>query len=149
VCSEGSNLEEEVWDPTSFAKNRDRLLEADVAKQFLTQAVEQAGAQGLTSDEHFTVDGTLVEAWARNGIGGMVLFPKFSEVDKERRMEGRSLTFWARSRVLVTGGSATKGGRAPKANPPHWNKIYARVTRRKGCLGLNKQVGTLYEGISA
>jgi hypothetical protein len=59
------------------------------------------------------------------------------------------LTFWARSRVLVTGGSATKGGRAPKANPPHWNKIYARVTRRKGCLGLNKQVGTLYEGISA
>src|SRR5205814_1025262 len=42
----------------------DRLLEADVAKEFLTRVVEQARAKGLTSDEHFTVDGTLVEAWA-------------------------------------------------------------------------------------
>ncbi len=47
-----------------FTKNRDRLLEAAVAKQFLAQVVEQAGAKGLTSDEHFTVDGTLLEAWA-------------------------------------------------------------------------------------
>jgi hypothetical protein len=143
------NTDEEVWDPTSFTKNRDGLLEADVAKQFLAEVVVQAGAQGLTSDEHFPLDGMLMEAWARNGIAGMVLFPKFSEIDKERRMEGRSLTFWARSRVLVTGGSATKGGRAPKAKPPHWSKIYARVTHRKRCLGPNKQVGTLYEGISA
>jgi hypothetical protein len=47
-----------------FTKNRDRLLEADVAKQFLARVVAQAGAKGLTSDEHFTVDGTLLEAWA-------------------------------------------------------------------------------------
>jgi len=60
----GLNLDEEVWDPTSFTKNRDRLLEADVAKEFLAQIVAQAGAKGLTSDEHFTVDGTLLEAWA-------------------------------------------------------------------------------------
>jgi transposase len=60
----GLNLDEEVWDPTSFTKNRDRLLEADVAKEFLARVVAQAGAQGLTSDEHFTVDGTLLEAWA-------------------------------------------------------------------------------------
>src|SRR5437763_14658438 len=60
----GMNLDEEVWDATSFTKNRDRLLEADVAKQFLAQVVEQARAQGLTSNEHFTVDGTLLEAWA-------------------------------------------------------------------------------------
>jgi transposase len=60
----GLNLDEEVWDPTSFTKNRDRLLEADVAKEFLAHVVAQAGAQGLTSDEHFTVDGTLLEAWA-------------------------------------------------------------------------------------
>ena len=60
----GLNLDEEVWDPTVFTKNRDRLLEADVAKQFLGQVVEQARAKGLTSDEHFTVDGTLLEAWA-------------------------------------------------------------------------------------
>src|SRR5438094_5142435 len=60
----GLNLDEEVWDATSFTKNRDRLLEAAVAKQFLAQVVEQARAQGLTSNEHFTVDGTLLEAWA-------------------------------------------------------------------------------------
>jgi transposase len=60
----GLNLDEEVWDPTTFTKNRDRLLEADVAQEFLTQVVAQARAQGLTSDEHFTVDGTLLEAWA-------------------------------------------------------------------------------------
>ena len=60
----GLNLDEEVWDPTVFTKNRDRLLEAAVAKQFLVQVVEQARAKGWTSDEHFTVDGTLLEAWA-------------------------------------------------------------------------------------
>jgi transposase len=60
----GLNLDEEVWDATSFTKNRDRLMDADVAKKFLAQVVERARAQGLTSDEHFTVDGTLLEAWA-------------------------------------------------------------------------------------
>src|SRR5579863_3538268 len=60
----GLNLDEEVWDATTFSKNRDRLLEAEVAKQFLAQVVKQARAKSLTSDEHFTVDGTLLEAWA-------------------------------------------------------------------------------------
>jgi transposase len=60
----GLNLDDEVWDATVFTKNRDRLLEADIAKEFLAQVVEQARARGLTSDEHFTVDGTLLEAWA-------------------------------------------------------------------------------------
>jgi len=60
----GLNLDEEVWDATVFSKNRDRLLEAEVAKLFLAEVVEQARVQSLTSDEHFTVDGTLLEAWA-------------------------------------------------------------------------------------
>jgi transposase len=60
----GLNLDEQVWDATSFTKNRDRLLEAAVAKEFLAQVVERARAAGLISDEHFTVDGTLLEAWA-------------------------------------------------------------------------------------
>jgi transposase len=60
----GLNADDQVWDPTVFTKNRDRLLEAEVAKEFLAQVVAQAGAKGLTSDEHFTVDGTLLEAWA-------------------------------------------------------------------------------------
>ncbi len=60
----GLNLDEEVWDATTFTKNRDRLLEAEIAKLFLAEVVEQARTRGLTSDEHFTVDGTLLEAWA-------------------------------------------------------------------------------------
>jgi IS5 family transposase len=60
----GLNLDEAVWDATTFTKNRDRLLEAAVAKEFLAQVVEQARVAGLISDEHFTVDGTLLEAWA-------------------------------------------------------------------------------------
>ena len=60
----GLNADDDVWDATVFTKNRDRLLEAEVAKEFLARVVEQARAKGLTSDEHFTVDGTLLEAWA-------------------------------------------------------------------------------------
>jgi transposase len=60
----GLNADDEVWDPTTFTKNRDRLLQAEVAKMFLALVVAQASAEGLTSDEHFTVDGTLLEAWA-------------------------------------------------------------------------------------
>jgi transposase len=60
----GMNLDEPVWDVTVFTKNRDRLLEGDVAREFLCEVVEQARQKNLTSDEHFTVDGTLIEAWA-------------------------------------------------------------------------------------
>src|SRR5437899_7580644 len=60
----GLNADDEVGDATVFTKNRNRLLEADVAKEFRARVVAQAWAQGLTSDEHFTVDGTLLEAWA-------------------------------------------------------------------------------------
>jgi transposase len=60
----GMNLDDAVWDATTFTKNRDRLLEAAVAKEFLAQVVERARGARLISDEHFTVDGTLLEAWA-------------------------------------------------------------------------------------
>ena len=60
----GMNLDEAVWDVTVFTKNRDRLLDGDVAREFLCEGVKQAREKNLTSDEHFTVDGTLIEAWA-------------------------------------------------------------------------------------
>jgi transposase len=60
----GMNLDDQVWDATTFSKNRERLLEADVAKLFLNEVVKQARAKGWASNEHFTVDGTLLEAWA-------------------------------------------------------------------------------------
>lgn len=58
------NLEEKSFDHSTFSQNRDRLLEHDVAGQFFRGVVEEARAAGLMSDEHFTVDGTLIEAWA-------------------------------------------------------------------------------------
>ena len=60
----GLSMEDEVWDHSTFSKNRDRLLDADIVAKFFVQIREQARAQGLLSDEHFTVDGTLIEAWA-------------------------------------------------------------------------------------
>jgi transposase len=60
----GLNMDDAVWDVTVFTKNRDRLLKADVARKFFGLVVEQAQALGLMSDEHFTVDGTLLEACA-------------------------------------------------------------------------------------
>jgi transposase len=58
------SLDEESFDHSSFTRNRDRLLVHDVAKEFFRTVVEQARAAGLLSDEHFSVDGTLIEAWA-------------------------------------------------------------------------------------
>jgi hypothetical protein len=52
------------WVPTTFTKNRDRLLQGEVAAEFFDAVMGQARAAGLLSDEHFTVDGTLLEAWA-------------------------------------------------------------------------------------
>jgi transposase len=60
----GLNMDEPVWDVTVFTKNRERLLKADIAKQFFRLVAEQAKALNLMSDEHFTVDGTLLEACA-------------------------------------------------------------------------------------
>ena len=60
----GLDLDSPVWDVTVFTKNRDRLLEGEVATAFFAQVLAQAKAHHLLSDEHFTVDGTLIEAWA-------------------------------------------------------------------------------------
>ena len=60
----GLNMDDPVWVPTVFSKNRDRLLEGDIAREFFHEIVEMARRRQLLSDEHFTVDGTLLEAWA-------------------------------------------------------------------------------------
>ena len=60
----GLDMDDAVWDATTFSKNRDRLLEGDIAHEFFAAIGEQARAKGLLSDEHFTVDGTLLEVWA-------------------------------------------------------------------------------------
>jgi transposase len=60
----GLNMDEPVWVATVFSKNRDRLLEGDIAERFFDGVLKQAREADLLSDEHFSVDGTLIEAWA-------------------------------------------------------------------------------------
>ena len=60
----GLEMDDAVWDATVFSKNRERLIEADVSQQLLLAVVEQARVGQLLSEEHFTVDGTLIQAWA-------------------------------------------------------------------------------------
>ena len=60
----GLPMDAPVWDATVFSKNRDRLLEGDIAPRFLAAELTHKRVCGLLSDEHFSVDGTLIEAWA-------------------------------------------------------------------------------------
>jgi transposase len=60
----GLSMEDAVWDVTVFTKNRDRLLDGDIARRFLTELLADPAIKPLLSDEHFSVDGTMIEAWA-------------------------------------------------------------------------------------
>jgi transposase len=101
----GLNLDDAVWDATTFTKNRDRLLEAAVAKEFLAQVVELAQGARLTSDEHFTVDGTLLEAWA-----SMKSFrPKDSKQDPPEDPGNPTVDFHGQTRSNQTHESTTDG----------------------------------------
>src|SRR4051794_9234357 len=60
----GLGVDEPVWVPTVFTKNRDRLLEAEVARKFLAELLCHKEVRALLSDEHFSVDGTQIAAWA-------------------------------------------------------------------------------------
>lgn len=60
----GLNLDDDIWNATTFTKNRDRLLEGEIAERFFAEILAMAKKEGLVSQEHFTVDGTIIEAWA-------------------------------------------------------------------------------------
>lgn len=60
----GLNMDDAVWHATTFTKNRDRLIEGEIAREFFVRVREVARMRDLMSDDHFTVDGTLIEAWA-------------------------------------------------------------------------------------
>jgi len=79
----GLNMDEPVWDVTVFTKNPDRLLKADVARKFFQRVVKEARALDLMSDEHFTVDGTLMEACA-----SLKSFKKLEETGEEKPQTG-------------------------------------------------------------
>ena len=60
----GLSMDDQVWDHSVFSKNQERFLDSDLAAAFFARILQQAASAGLLSDEHFTVDGTLIEAWA-------------------------------------------------------------------------------------
>jgi len=60
----GLNMDDAIWDVTVFTRNRERLLDGDIAEAFFQAVLEQARERSQLSDEHFAVDGTLLEAWA-------------------------------------------------------------------------------------
>jgi hypothetical protein len=107
----GLEMDEPVWVPTVFTKNRDRLLQHAVAHTFFQQVVVRAVDQ--MSDEHFTVDGTLLEAWASQ--------KSFQRKDGDTDGDGRN--FHGEERRNDTHGSTTD----PDA------RLYRnRTTRRPG-----------------
>jgi transposase len=102
----GLNPDDTVWDATVFTKNRERLLQGEIAQRLLEAVLEQARAHDLLSEEHFTVDGTLLEAWASRrsfvpkdppppvgtGVGGRKLLrdTHVSTTDPEARLYKKS-----------------------------------------------------------
>jgi transposase len=62
----GLSPDDPVWDPTTFTRNRDRLQNGEVFKKFMTRLLNHPQVKPLLSDEHFSVDGTLIEAWAEH-----------------------------------------------------------------------------------
>jgi hypothetical protein len=91
-------MDEPVWVPTDFAKNRDRLPTQAIARSFVRRVVERAA--GLLSDEHFTVDGKLIEAWASQK----------SFQPKDRPLDGDGRNFHGHARTNNTHASATDPG---------------------------------------
>jgi hypothetical protein len=96
----GLNLDEEVWDVTVFTKNRERLLKGDVARSFFQLVVKEARALDLMSDEHFTVDGTLMEACA-----SLKSFQKMEEVEEQKP---KSMTPAIRRWTFMARGGTTR-----------------------------------------
>lgn len=89
----GLEMDDRVWDASSFSKNRDRLLEADVAREFLTVLLGLGQVKRLLSADHFSVDGTLIEA-----LASMKSFrPRDGSAIRRGRAGTASVTFARRS----------------------------------------------------
>jgi transposase len=100
----GLNMDDRVWDASTFSQNRERLLRSDVAQAFFEQVRRQAEAAGLMSDEHFSVDGTLIEAWA-----GQKSLRRVDGETSNRRLAGGT----RRSTSTARSAATTRTFRAP------------------------------------
>ena len=99
----GLNMDDRVWSPTTFSKNRERLIDAAIADKFFERVLVMAREAGFLSNEHFTVDGTLIEAWA----GHKSFRPKGSTDDPSDDSGNPSVDFRGEKRTNDTHQSTT------------------------------------------
>lgn len=99
----GLNMDDPVWSPTTFSKNRERLIEAAIADKFFERVLVLAREAGFLSNEHFTVDGTLIEAWA----GHKSFKPKDSSDDDSNSSGNADVDFRGQKRTNDTHASTT------------------------------------------
>ena len=94
----GLGIDDPVWDVTVFTKNRDRLLDGDIAGKFFAAVLNHARINGLLSDEHFSVDGTLIQAWfiTASTTGAIDQLGRSSSICRSRRssLTSPSPTAW-------------------------------------------------------
>jgi hypothetical protein len=93
----GLNMDDAIWDMSVFPKNRERLLAGDIAEAFFQAVLNQARERSLLSDEHFTVDGTLLEAWAS--------VKSYQRKDAEKRPFRRTILIMPRWTFMGRSGS--------------------------------------------
>ena len=93
----GLGVDDPVWDPSTFSKNRDRLLEGEIAAKFLATVLAQPKVKRLLSSDHFSVDGTLIEAWA-----SIKSFRRKDGDDDDRQGPGRNAAD-RKARAIVEG----------------------------------------------
>jgi transposase len=99
----GLNMDDPVWSPTTFSKNRERLIDAAIADKFFERVLVLAREAGFLSNEHFTVDGTLIEAWA----GHKSFKPKDSSDDDSSGSGNADVDFRGQKRTNDTHASTT------------------------------------------
>jgi transposase len=114
----GLGIDDPVWVPTVFSKNRDRLLTTDIARQFLAAILADQAVAPLLSDEHFSVDGTLIQAWASmksfqpKDVASSTEPPAVGDAGSGRD-DGASAT-----EPAISGGGANQDDGAPAAEQP-------------------------------
>lgn len=105
----GLNMDDGVWDATTFTKNRDRLLRGEIAEEFFAAVLELARSKELLSDEHFTVDGTMVEGWASLKSFQPKERPSGGDHDKPDDPSNPTVNFHGQKRSNETHQSTTDG----------------------------------------
>ena len=122
----GLGVDDAVWDPTVFSKNRDRLLDGDIAAKFLAAVLARQGVKRLLSDDHFSVDGTLIEAWAS--------MKSFTPQGPERMDEPPRAAGGARNaRSVISTARSARTRRTPRRPIPTRGFTARAQARRRSC----------------